>query len=135
MDLRKELVEEGILTMDGVRFTDGFAWCELQGGLASAHNAINIRYLWASQCGRGHGTALLKKIIRVADRFGASLYLEVAPFWKKKTGKGWCFESIREGGLDKTQLYAWYGRNGFEKYNEKMMVRKARDLVKGTTHA
>jgi hypothetical protein len=125
VDLRAELLSEGVLTLDGVRWSDGYAWCELQEVEVRGKPVINIRYLWASQCGRGHGTTLLKKIIRVADRMQARLYLEVTPFWKKKTGKGWCFESIREGGLDKAQLEAWYASHGFCKVGDKVMIRDA----------
>lgn len=125
MELRKELTGEGVLTLDGVRFSDGYAWCELQEAAGPGPKAINIRYLWASQCGKGQGTTLLRKIVRVADRLGAMLYLEVAPFWKKRTGSGWCFQSIREGGLDKAQLQAWYEKHGFVKLNDMAMIRKA----------
>ena len=65
VELRKELVEEGILTLDGVRWSDGYAWCELQEAIGTGRRAVNIRYLWASECSRGHGTALLKKIVSV----------------------------------------------------------------------
>ena len=118
-------MSEGVLTLDGIRWSDGFAWCELQEATGPGPRAINIRYLWAPECGRGHGTTLLKKIVRVADRLGAMLYLEVSPFWKKKTGSGWCFESIREGGLDKAQLRAWYEKHGFIEVDDLVMIREA----------
>lgn len=128
MELRTEMLNEGALTLDGVRWSDGFAWCELQEASGPGPRAISIRYIWASQCGCGYGTTLLKKIIHVADKLGAMLYLEVSPFWKKKTGSGWCFESIREGGLDKAQLWAWYEAHGFVKVDNLVMTRAAAGL-------
>lgn len=125
MDFRQELLSEGVLTLDGLRWSDGMGWCELQTVRTNGRDMVNIRYLWASQCGKGHGTALLQKILRVADRLGTTLYLEATPFWRKNKGNAWCFETIREGGLNKAQLQAWYAKHGFKAEGKDVMIRKA----------
>jgi N-acetylglutamate synthase-like GNAT family acetyltransferase len=47
--------------------------------------------------GKGHGSALLKRIVADADESGTVLQLEPVP----------------TGGLNLTNLVAWYFRNGF----------------------
>ena len=103
--------------------------CELRPTYDLGSNDCCVRYLWATECGKGFGTALLRKLTKAADRSSRSLLLEVQPFWKKADGHGWCFDRIREGGLSQGQLEAWYQRHGFEKLGGKLMVRNARPLV------
>ena len=128
-ELRSALLNEGVLTLDGMRFSDGYAWCELRPTYDLGSNDCCVRYLWATECGKGYGTALLKKLTTAADRSSRSLLLEVQPFWKQANGHGWCFERIRQGGLTQSQLEAWYQKHGFEKRGEKLMIRNARPLV------
>lgn len=128
-ELRSALLDEGVLTLDGVRWSDGFAWCELRPTYDLTSPSCCVRYLWSSECGKGYGTALLKKLTRAADNATRALFLEVQPFWKRADGHGWCFETIRQGGLTHQQLEAWYGRHGFEKLEGKTMVRNARPPI------
>lgn len=125
INLRQELLNEGVLTLDGIRFSDGYAWCELRATNDLAADASLIRLIWASECRKGYGTILLEKIIRAADRVGKSLYLEVKPFDKKADGTGFDFDTLRDGAMTKDQLKAWYHRHGFESLEGDMMVRKA----------
>ncbi len=120
---RNALLNEGVITLDGLRWSDGFAWCELRPTYVADDNACNIRYLWASECGKGYGTALLTKVIRAADRLGKVLYLETEPFRKRKNGGGLCFEKPRSGGMTRDQLTAWYQSHGFQQLEGNVMVR------------
>ncbi|OHB71035.1 MAG: hypothetical protein A2V70_15125 [Planctomycetes bacterium RBG_13_63_9] len=123
--VKKELLSEGVYTLDGVRWSDGHAWCELRPSYNPRSTAVSIRYLWASECRKGYGTALLGKVVRVADRLGRALYLEVEPFRKQAQGNSFCFEGLRPGGMSRDQLEAWYQRYGFERLKGNMMVRRA----------
>jgi GNAT superfamily N-acetyltransferase len=60
--------------------------------------------------GKGHGTALLKRILADADAEGVELWLEPSP----------------SDGLDYDQLVAWYKRHGFEMTELGYMIRKPR---------
>ena len=122
--LRDALLDEGVITLDGLRWSDGFAWCELRPTYIAGDNSCNIRYLWASECRKGYGTALLTKVIRVADRLGKSLLLEVEPFRKRQDGGGLCFKQSRPGGMSREQLMAWYQSHGFQPLEGNVMVRK-----------
>jgi len=124
IDFRDELSNEGVLSLDGFRWSDGFAWCELRPLDQGDPAGVNIRYLWASDCRKGYGTALLAKIIRAADRLGRKLYLEVEPFDKQADGRGLCFDRPRPGGMDRDQLVAWYAKHGFTPLRGKLMVRQ-----------
>jgi len=122
--LRNALLDEGVITLDGLRWSDGFAWCELRPTYMVGENSCNIRYLWSSECRRGYGTSLLTKVIRVADGLGKSLYLEAEPFRKRENGKGLCFDGLRPGGMTRDQLTRWYRSHGFEHLEGNVMLRK-----------
>ena len=130
-EVRSELLQQGVLTMDGLRWSDGYAWCELRPTYDLSSGSVNIRYLWSSQCRRGYATALLGKIIQAADKLGRALYLEVQPFRKSECGTGWCFEEPRHGGMPEPQLVAWYQQHGFERVDGKVMMRKASNAATG----
>ena len=122
--LRDALLNEGVITLDGLRWSDGFAWCELRPTYMENDNSCSLRYLWARECCKGYGTALLTKIIRAADRLGKSLYLEVEPFGKRQDGGGLCFKRPRPGGMSREQLTAWYQSHGFRRLEGSVMVRQ-----------
>jgi GNAT superfamily N-acetyltransferase len=123
--LRAELGKEGLITLDGLRWRDGYAWCEFQPTSDRGSDALCLRYLWATQCGKGFGTSLLRKVLRAVDRCGIDLYLEAEPFTKASDGQGWAPNQIREGGLGHSQLRAWYRRYGFTSLEHNRMVRRA----------
>lgn len=64
----------------------------------------------SAQRGRGHGSALLKRIIAEADEEGKTLALEPVP----------------TGGLEYEDLVAWYKRHGFTESYQGYMVRRPR---------
>jgi hypothetical protein len=123
-ELKKWLLREGVITIDGFRWSDGYAWCELRPTYDNGRNSASLRYIWASECRKGHGTALLKKLLRAADKAKKTLWLEVAPFMKAVEGAGLCHDTVREGGMTRLQLSAWYESHGFEQADGKIMVRR-----------
>jgi len=122
--LRTALLDEGVITLDGLRWSDGFAWCELRPTYVEDEDSCNIRYLWSNQCGKGYGGSLLKKVIRAADQLGKTLYLEAEPFRKQQDGKGLCFEGLRPGGMSQDRLARWYRSHGFKHLEGNVMVRR-----------
>ena len=122
--LRTALLDEGVITLDGLRWSDGFAWCELRATYMADEDSCCIRYLWSSECRKGYGSSLLRKVIRAADCLGKSLYLEAEPFRKPDSGKGLCFDGPRPGGMSRDQLTRWYRSHGFERLEGNVMVRK-----------
>lgn len=60
------------------------------------------------QRGKGHGRALLHRILTEADRERITLYLGVQP----------------SGGLTRSELEAWYMRHGFKRWAREGMFRR-----------
>lgn len=64
----------------------------------------------AEHRGEGHGSAMLRMILRDADAEQVTLWLEVQP----------------SGPLDRQQLTAWYKRYGFKPHKYGYMIRRPR---------
>jgi GNAT superfamily N-acetyltransferase len=123
--LKAELSRSGVITFDGFRWRDGYAWCELRPAPEVSPNALYLRYLWASQCGQGHGTRLLRNLTAAADSCGADLYLDAEPFAEDYVTRAVRYDQVRPGGLSGPQLQAWYAKHGFVPGRGHSMLRKA----------
>ena len=120
--MRAELLREGVLAISGNRWSDGYAWCELRPAGDGGRHTLNLRLIWASECRKGYGTALLDKLTRAADRCGTRLYLEVQPFIKGKSSD-FDFSQVRQDGMLKPELCAWYEKHGFRRLDDCHMAR------------
>jgi hypothetical protein len=76
-----------------------------------SHGQLAVHRIWTDQPGRRDGSAMLKKICRLADEHGVEITLKVLPFGRKPYP------------LSVEQLIKWYQRYGFEG-TAKKMVRK-----------
>jgi len=123
--LKAELSKVGVITFDGFRWRDGFAWFEIRPASEAGSNALYLRYVWANECGKGHGTRLLRKLTAAADACGADLYLDAEPFDEDHVTRALRYDRVRQGGLDGTQLQAWYEKYGFVHVRSNVMLRKA----------
>lgn len=61
--------------------------------------------------GRGHGSALLRRILRAVDQLNRTMYLIPVSAWQP--GAPW---------LTQAQLEAWYGRYGFARVSESFVA-------------
>lgn len=80
--------------------------------LKDSHNDIGIKTIESEDPGGGYGTLALKKIIRLADKFGVNLWVDIRPPLNT--------DAI-EWGINFRKLIEWYKRHGFEQDTASML--------------
>lgn len=79
---------------------------------------ISLKFIGSVTKGKGHATKVMQEIVKLADKHGATIELDVEPVGRYK-----------QDILSKDQLAAWYKKFGFEPHefssdDEIMLVRK-----------
>jgi len=83
-----------------------------------------IKIIDESVRGKGEATKALNDFLENSDKHGYTIYIEPAPIKKLENNKN----------LTKEQLIAWYEKNGFEKKNDYVWVRKPKEIGSGKSH-